>query len=156
MIIELKQWDKCKESDGINEVSTFIGGAEQDKLHPSVQVNQYRTYLEDCHTAFYGSNCISLSSCSYLHNYHFHTDDVIFAPKFESILQESPLFLADDVEKLSNYLIGKLDEGDGEVVLAKIEKSKYRPSKKLMQHVSNIILNKPEYVLLDEQSNYLR
>jgi len=41
--------------------------------------------------------------------------------------------------------------GDGLTVLAQIEQSRYRPSKNLMQHVSNVIANKPEYLLLDEQ-----
>ncbi|MFH1087915.1 MAG: DUF2075 domain-containing protein [Chloroflexota bacterium] len=36
-------------------------------------------------------------------------------------------------------------------MLRRIEESKYRPSKKLMDHVGEIIRNKKEYVLLDEQ-----
>ena len=35
--------------------------------------------------------------------------------------------------------------------LKKIEDSKYRPSKKLMDHVGNVIKGKSEYILLDEQ-----
>ncbi|MFH1227267.1 MAG: DNA/RNA helicase domain-containing protein [Planctomycetota bacterium] len=36
-------------------------------------------------------------------------------------------------------------------MLQRIEQSKYRPSKKLMDHVGNIIKGKSEYILLDEQ-----
>jgi len=36
-------------------------------------------------------------------------------------------------------------------VLQRVEQSEYRPSKKLMQHVGNIIKGKSEYILLDEQ-----
>ena len=36
-------------------------------------------------------------------------------------------------------------------VFKRIEESKYRPSKKLMDHVGNVIKGKPEYILLDEQ-----
>jgi uncharacterized protein len=151
VIIELKQWDKCNESDAPNEVMTFVGGAKRDVLHPSVQVGQYKMYLEDTHTAFYEDNPVNLSACSYLHNYNYYKEDVIFAPKFKSILSEVPLFTADNVESLSNYLINKLDQGDGLEVLARIEESKYRPSKKLMDHVGNVIKGKPEYILLDEQ-----
>jgi hypothetical protein len=32
-----------------------------------------------------------------------------------------------------------------------VEQSKYRPSKKLLDHVAKLIKGKPEYVLLDEQ-----
>jgi hypothetical protein len=151
IIIELKQWDHCTESDAPNEVMAFVGGAKRDLLHPSVQVGQYKMYLEDTHTAFYEDDAVKLFACSYLHNYHFDRNDVIFAPKFNSILSEVPLFTGDDVEHLSNYLINKLDQGNGLDVLARIEQSKFRPSKKLMDHVGNVIKGKPEYILLDEQ-----
>ena len=52
VIIELKQWDKCEAADGDNEVLTWLGGAKREVLHPSVQVGQYKMYLEDNHTAF--------------------------------------------------------------------------------------------------------
>ena len=45
----------------------------------------------------------------------------------------------------------KLEGGNGIDVLNRIENSKYRPSKKLMDHVGNIIKNNSEYILLDEQ-----
>jgi DUF2075 family protein len=151
VIIELKQWDKCFESDAPNEIMTFVGGAQRDVLHPSVQVGQYKMYLEDTHTAFYEDNPVNLAACSYLHNYNFYKEDVIFAPKFQSVLTEIPLFTADDVEILSNYLISKLDQGNGLEVLVRIEQSRYRPSKKLMDHVGNVIHGKSEYILLDEQ-----
>ena len=40
---------------------------------------------------------------------------------------------------------------NGLEVLKKIENGKYKPSKKLMDHVGNLIKGKPEYTLLDEQ-----
>lgn len=70
VIIELKQWDKCQESNGRNEVMTLLCGEIRDILHPSVQVGQYQMYLEDTHTAFYeGETPVKLGSCAYLHNY---------------------------------------------------------------------------------------
>jgi hypothetical protein len=152
VIIELKQWDKCEETDGDNEVLTWIGGAKREVLHPSVQVGQYKMYLEDTHTAFNSeTEPINLTACTYLHNYNYYSEDVIFSNKFKQTLEKCPLFTADDVEKLKDYLVCKLINGDGLSVLKKVEESKYRPSKKLMDHVGNIIKNKSEYVLLDEQ-----
>jgi DUF2075 family protein len=152
VIIELKQWDRCKEANGENEVTTWVGGAEREVLHPSVQVGQYLKYLQDTHTAFYsGSNPILLSACSYLHNYNYFPDDVIFSNKFQQALSEQPLFTADDVNKLNGYLISRLVSGEGHEVLKLIEESKYRPSKKLMDHVGNLIKGNSEYILLDEQ-----
>ncbi|HVB12984.1 MAG TPA: DUF2075 domain-containing protein [Nitrososphaerales archaeon] len=151
VIIELKQWDKCQEAPGENEVMTWVGG-NREVLHPSVQVGQYQMYLEDTHTAFHeGANPIALNACTYLHNYSYYPGDVLFAEKFEQALEKWPLFAADDVKKLEGYLIPKLRHGSGIDVLKRIEESKYRPSKKLMEHVDGVIRGKKEYILLDEQ-----
>ena len=44
-----------------------------------------------------------------------------------------------------------MERGEGIDVLRRVEESKYRPSKKLMDHVGNMIKGKSEYILLDEQ-----
>ncbi len=151
VIIELKQWDRCQHSTGKNEVITWVGGM-RELLHPSVQVRQYKRYLEDTHTAFYEEpDPVILNACAYLHNYNVYSEDVLFSEKFAEALLSSPLFTADDVKKLSKYLTSKLELGSGIDVLKRIEESKYRPSKKLMDHVGNVIRGIPEYVLLDEQ-----
>jgi len=151
VIVELKQWDKCEHSNGENEVMTWVGGAKRDVLHPSAQVGQYQMYLQDTHTAFYEEDYIRLSSCSYLHNYNYYSDDQIFSPKFKTLIEKYPVFTADDVNKLKKFLLNKLSKGDGLEILSKVEESKYRPSKKLMDHVGNTIKGKSEYVLLDNQ-----
>jgi DUF2075 family protein/phage repressor protein C with HTH and peptisase S24 domain/DNA replication protein DnaC len=152
VIIELKQWDHCEEADGTNEVLTWVGGGKREILHPSVQVGNYQMWLKDTHTAFYeGLDPIELNACTYLHNYNYYEDDVLLAKKFEEVVAKYPLFTADDVDNLSNYLIGRLENGEGIDVLKRVEESKYRPSKKLMEHVSNIIKGNSEYILLDEQ-----
>lgn len=152
VIVELKQWDKCRESDGDNEVLTWVGGHERDVLHPSVQVGRYKTYLEDVHTAFYDEvSPITLNACAYLHNYNRYEEDIIFSPKFKDFLVTYPVFTADDTHDLSNYLIDKLKRGQGIDVLKRIEQSRLRPSKCLMDHVGNVIRGEPEYILLDEQ-----
>lgn len=152
VIIELKQWDKCEEAAGENEVLTFVGGAKREVLHPSVQVGQYKMYLEDTHTAFNESDDhVVLHACTYLHNYNYYSEDVIYASKYKIALDNFPLFSADDVTKFKEYLVCKLENGNGREILKKIEESRYKPSKKLMDHVGNIIKGKSEYVLLDEQ-----
>ncbi len=152
VIVELKQWEKCEGSDGDNEVTTWLNGRKRDVLHPSVQVGQYKLYLQDTHTAFYaGSNPVNLNACTYLHNYSHDAHDVIFDDKFTPSLERFPLFTADDVDRMIDYLRIRLRNGQGSDVLNRVEKSKYRPCKKLMDHVGNLIKNKKEYVLLDEQ-----
>lgn len=150
-IIELKQWEQCEESGGSNEVVTWIGGKKRDVLHPSAQVRQYKTYLQDCHTAFSTTKSPGLHACSYLHNYPYNESDVLFSAKFSSLLKDFPAFTADDVDALINFLRPKLYRGDDGDILQKIENSQYRASKKLLDHVASVIKGKAEYVLLDEQ-----
>ena len=152
IIIELKQWSQCGPAHGENLVSTWLGGAERDVLHPSAQVGQYHRYLEDAHTAFYeGDSPVSLQSCAYLHNYTPAEPDHLFADRFTRILEAYPVFTADDFTTITGFLQDRLESGAGRSVLERIEQSRYRPSKKLMDHVGNMIKGKEEYVLLDEQ-----
>ncbi|PYT87360.1 MAG: peptidase S24 [Acidobacteria bacterium] len=151
VIIELKQWSGCRGASGKNEVATFVGGNVRDVLHPSVQVGQYMTYLTDCHTAFQGAGGISAHACSYLHNYTPIEDDPLFLPQFAEQIRRSPVFTADHVPRLTAFLDERIHGADSGEVSAKVEQSKYRPSKKLLDHVAKLIKGKPEYVLLDEQ-----
>src|SRR2546427_1683567 len=152
VIIELKQWESCKGTDGEREVLTWVGGHEREVLHPSVQAGQYRTWLGDVHTAFYAEpDPVILNACAYLHNYRGHAEDPLFSEKFRETLESTPSFTGQDVPKLEEYLVSRLEKGEGLEVLRRIEESTYRPSKKLMDHVANVIKGKPEYVLLDDQ-----
>jgi DUF2075 family protein len=152
VIIELKQWGGANEAIGERMVSAWIGGSEREVLHPSAQVGQYRMYLEDTHTAFYeGPKPIALAACSYLHNYHPEADDVLLSETFRPLLAQNPLFSGDDVGGLKDFLVTRLEAGGGLSVLRRVEESRYRPSKKLMDYVGGVIKGKKEYVLLDEQ-----
>jgi len=151
VIIELKQWSGCKGASGKNEVATFVGGNVRDVLHPSVQVGQYMMYMTDCHTAFQGENGISAHACSYLHNYSATKDDPLFVPQFKEQVDRFPVFTADHVSELTAFLDERIHGSDGGSITAMVEQSKYRPSKKLLDHVAKLIKGKPEYVLLDEQ-----
>ena len=151
VIIELKQWSGCKQASGKNEVSTFVGGNLRDVLHPAVQVGQYMMYLTDCHTAFQGPDAILASACSYLHNYNLIKDDPLFSDNFSEQLGRWPVFTSDHVAELSAFLDSHIKNGDGGHLASLVEKSKYRPNKKLLDHVSAVVKGKPQYVLLDEQ-----
>lgn len=152
VLLELKQWDKCGAAAGENLVSTWVGGAERDVLHPSAQVGQYQQYLSENHTAFYEEpKPVQLKSCAYLHNYYSEDKDPLFSESFDSLLKKYPSFTADDVLELKDFLSTSLTGGMGLPVLQRIEQSRYKPSKKLMDHVSNMIKGNKEYILLDEQ-----
>lgn len=151
VIVELKQWSGCEGAAGRNVVSTFVGGAIRDVLHPSVQVGQYLSYLEDCHTAFQGEGSIALHACAYLHNYSPRSDDPLFLDHFTEQVARCPIFASDDVPRLSSFLKHRIPLGDDCELVARVERSKYRPSRKLLDHVAKVIEGRSEYVLLDEQ-----
>lgn len=151
MIVELKQWEECEPTDG-ELILTRTGGAKRDVLHPSVQVGGYRNYLADSHTAFHlDPDPVGLVACSYLHNYMFQESDALLDAKFEPWLKEFPIFSADDSEKLIDDLRLRVGAGDGMGILDRLERSEYRPSRKLLEHVSRIVDGRREYVLLDDQ-----
>ena len=151
VVIELKQWSGCKGASGKNEVATFVGGNVRDVLHPAVQVGQYLTYLTDCHTAFQGEKAVSAHACAYLHNYSPVKDDPLFSAQFAEQVARFPVFTGDDVAVFTSFLEAKVRGADSGAVAATVEQSKYRASKKLLQHVAELIKGMPEYVLLDEQ-----
>jgi hypothetical protein len=151
VVVELKQWEGCSGASGKNEVSTFLAGKVRDVLHPAAQVGQYMSYLADCHSAFQGENAIDLQACSYLHNYSPIKDDPLFSSQFSEQIARCPVFTADDVPQLTTFLKENIPVGDAGSISARVEKSKYRASKKLLDHVAQVIKGKPEYILLDEQ-----
>lgn len=150
VLVELKQWERCDVADG-DYVVTWIGGGNRDVLHPSAQCDHYRAYLQDSHEAFYGPSAVTLDACSYLHNYGLVHEDVLLDLKYEGFLRNTPLFSKDQVSELASYLQKRLERGDGNPVLDRIMRSRYRPSRRLMEHVGGVIRHKKEYVLLDEQ-----
>jgi hypothetical protein len=152
-IIELKQWSRSRGSDGERLVSTILGGAWVETLHPSAQALQYSRYLTDNHTAFYeGPQPIQLRACSFLHNYEPEDHDALHEPRFADLIRKCPVFCQDDVPDLSHFLRRGLTGGDGEEVMRRIEQGKYRPSRKLLEHVKQVIRREPAYTLLDEQA----
>src|SRR5262245_24948236 len=152
VIVELKQWERSEPTEPEKIVRCWVGGRQRDVLHPSVQVGQYRQYLEDTHAAFHeGPRPVRLSACSYLHNYLPTATDPILAPKFAEALRTNPLFDADGAESLGTYLSDRLANGNGRPVLQRVEDSRFRPSRKLMDYVAETIKSRSPWILLDEQ-----
>lgn len=150
VIIELKQWEQCVAGYS-DKVITWVGGGNREILHPSVQVGQYKEYLEENHTAFYENNPVKLDACTYLHNYVLLAKDSILNAQFDDWLKRYQLFAGGDVNKLSQFLKLRLTLGKGLAVMERIQKSKYGPSKKLLQQISKVIKGNSRYILLDEQ-----
>lgn len=152
VIVELKQWSTSEIGSSHDLLRTWVGGNHRDVLHPSVQVNQYRRYLEDMHIVFHeAQDRISLDACAYLHNYVPSVADPLFDEKSSAVRGLAPVFTSGDLSRLARHLFERVGGGDGERVLERVAKSRYRPAKKLLSHVSMVIREEPAFVLLDEQ-----
>lgn len=151
VIVELKQWDKSELGSTSELLRTWIGGDNRDVLHPAVQVNQYRRYLIDMHEAFQGDDRITLDACAFLHNYQPQEADALFDACSSAVRRIAPVFTGSDTTLLANHLVERLGKGGGEAVLQRVSASRYRPAKKLLAHVAQVIREEPAFVLLDEQ-----
>lgn len=152
VIVELKQWSTSTLGSSGDLLKTWVGGNHRDVLHPSVQANQYRRYLEDMHEVFHATeDKVALEACAYLHNYRPVSNDALFDDRSESVRNLAPIFTSGDVPLLARHLSHRLSHGEGERVMGRLAKSRYRPAKKLLAHVSSVIKEEPAFVLLDEQ-----
>lgn len=152
VVVELKQWQTAEAGSGDDLLKTWVGGRHRDVLHPSVQADQYRRYLEDMHSIFQpGDGRVDLGACAYLHNYRPEPGDALFDPRSDAVRQIAPVFTAGDVPRLAQHLVQRLGHGDGERVMDRIARSHYRPAKKLLEHVGQVVKEEPAFVLLDEQ-----
>lgn len=149
-IVELKQWDDAKPTNIPEVVLAWVGGGLRETLHPSVQVGRYRRYLLDTHEAFSDSD-IGLRASAYLHNFPFDEESELFALRHSEALNSDPLFAADRVDDLIEWLRDNLSSGGGITVLDSVINGRFRPHKKLLAHTAKVIKGEPAYVLLDEQ-----
>lgn len=150
VIVELKQWDRVKTSWIDDCVSTFVGHAERDVLHPSAQVGGYQRYLLDTNTAFMHES-IRLDACAYLHNLPTTSAGSLLERRFSAILRDNPVFVREDADGLAEHLEARVGDGDGVRVLESVVRGRFRPSKRLLEHTASVIRREPAYVLLDEQ-----
>jgi hypothetical protein len=151
LIVELKQWETVRPTEGENEVETWIGGENRDVLHPSVQVSRYKEYLKDLHSAFSGEGAPSLSSCVYLHNYRRERAEPLLDSKFSAFLADSPVYLSDQFDALVGRCRSLVGGGDGLPLLERIEAGKEIATRAFLDHVASAIRGTPDFHLLDEQ-----
>lgn len=150
VIVELKQWSDVEESNAEDCVTTWVAGSKKDILHPSRQVGQYEEYLRDMHSVFVRGE-VGLRSCAFLHNLSYDPNSEIFAERHKHVLKQYPAFTGDKQDDLITYMRDHLRAGRGAAVLDQVLKSKFSPSKKLLEHTAEVVQDQKAYVLLDSQ-----
>ena len=150
VVVELKQWQKAEATDKDGVVNTFTGGANRDVAHPSYQAYSYQYMIADMNEEVAKGDILPCS-CAYLHNYYPNNPEPLLEPQYQEYFVRSPVFFADDVGKLRDFLKKHVGNGKGMDTLYRIENGKIRPSKMLIEHVSSLLNGNEEFILLDEQ-----
>ncbi|MFT2722367.1 DNA/RNA helicase domain-containing protein [Deinococcus sp. A31D244] len=155
VIIELKQWEKAV-SSGVEDCVKFGTKDTRLHLHPSRQAAGYAEYLRSVHTAFYNDQSgseefIDLQACSFLHNANDKKCGDLLALEFAQALKDAPLFTGNQRAAFEAYLSEQVGRGEGPAILQRVIDSRYAPSKKLLNHVADMIGGNSVFELLDEQ-----
>ncbi len=152
LLIELKQWTNVTALDiEGNFVETYTGGGMKVVPHPSQQIKGYHNYLLDFVEEFEKEPSLTLTSCSYCHNYSNTDKSGLFNTIYKNILTDYPVYCKEDVVRLAEKIKGLLYSGKGTEVFNRFMMSRIRPSKKLLENVQGIIQNQATFSLLNEQ-----
>jgi uncharacterized protein len=149
--IELKQWDKVTATniEG-NWVETYTGKPDNRVPHPSQQVKGYHDYMIGFVEVFEESS-IGLFGCSYCHNYERKEGEGLHSPFYTEIINQHPIYSANDIIELALRIKGLLGNGGGFDIFNKFMTSPIRPSKKLLDSAAKIVTNNSDFALLNEQ-----
>ncbi|MDD3150760.1 MAG: DUF2075 domain-containing protein [Candidatus Gastranaerophilales bacterium] len=152
VLIELKQWTNVKELEDVgNFVETYVGGKTRVVPHPSQQIKGYEGYLKSFIAEFENTEPLFLFSCVYCHNYLKKENRGIFAPTYNELIKNYPVYTESDTVFLAEKIKRLLDKGNGFEVFNRFMQSSITPSKKLLENVSKIISNEAVFSLLNEQ-----
>ncbi|MEK7635358.1 MAG: DNA/RNA helicase domain-containing protein [Patescibacteria group bacterium] len=152
VLIELKQWTSVKDlEDEGNFVETYTGGNTRIVSHPSQQIKGYEGYLKSFVAEFENKEPLFLFSCAYCHNYLKTGNEGLFAPIYEELIKDYPIYTENDTVFLAEKIKKLLAKGDGFEVFNRFMQSPITPSKKLLESVSKIISNEAVFSLLNEQ-----
>ena len=148
IIVELKQWSEVTETCKDAIVETFVGGAVRQVTHPSYQAWTYAALIRDFNADVQDGN-IAIRPCAYLHN--CLDSAAVKSPFYDEHLSRAPVFVRDDVERLSSFLKKYVRYGDTSQILYKIDHGRLRPSKNLADHLSSLLQGNREFEMIDDQ-----
>lgn len=153
VLMELKQWSNNNVEDAEAEGNVIVdyGKFRKEQAHPALQVQGYHIDLKDFLKIFEEKNPPELSSCVYAHNYSGEGESVLFSPKFLEVIKSFPVFAKENAVDLGRYLKERLQNGDGKLVFERFAGSAFRPSKKLLDHTSEMINKQQIFNLIDDQ-----
>ena len=150
LIVELKQWEKAFATDRDGVVNTFLSNGYREVVHPSYQAFSYKKYISEMNEAV-AKNEIAVWACAYLHNYYRSSPEPLLSDRYEAAIGEAPIFFADQVEKLERFVASHVEMGRGMEIIHTLDNGTIRPSRKLVDSITDIFGGNDVYTLIDEQ-----
>lgn len=153
VLLELKQWSKDKVYESTNEGNVIIdyGRFREERPHPSLQVQGYYFHLKDFLKIFEDQDAPKINPGVYVHNYSRVGENLLFSPKFAELIKSFPIFAKEDSLELAKFLEERLKGGGGKLLYERFANSPIGPSKKLLDHTSEMINKRQIFNLIDEQ-----
>ena len=153
VILELKQWsnENVLEANSEGNVIVDYGAFRKEQPHPSLQVQGYYFHLKDFIKIFSDVDVPTLSASTYAHNYSKSGNNILYSKQFSSINKEFPLYSKEDSIQLAEYLKNRLRGGAGQLIFERFTNSPIGPTKKLLDHTSQMINKQQIFNLIDEQ-----
>jgi DUF2075 family protein len=149
-IIELKQWEHAARTNKDGIVVTRFGSGDKECPHPSYQAWSYASLLQNFNEAVFEGQ-VDLFPCAYLHNCGDSADltDSFYA----DYLERAPVFCkgAHERTRLRECIRSRIERGDGNRILQRIDGAPIRPAKQLIEALSGMLAGNPEFVLIDDQ-----
>lgn len=150
VVVELKQWEKCKATSRENVVNAFTGGADRDVAHPSQQAYSYAKLIENFNESIQEEH-IEMNPCAYLHNYEYRYRNQICHDNYKEIIKLAPVFLMEDAAALREFIVKYVNKPSNKNLFEIIDYGKLKPSKSLQTAVGSILNGNKEFELIDEQ-----
>ena len=150
IVIEFKRWNNAKvvtDRDDMVEVKAY--GIVP---HPSYQALSYTKVIKNFYAAA-EENKMDIYPCSCLHRYEKTENDAITNDQYKNLLEESPIFLNGENDKLKDFINRYIKYGDNKETLYILEEGGIKPSKQLQDNILNMLKGKEEFSMIDLQKD---
>lgn len=148
VIVELKQWTLVQPSELGDCVRTAVGRGMRDVPHPSFQSYSYARQLLDFYEVI-DLESIGVHSCAYIHNCDNSSVLVDAGPSY--YVSRAPVFLRGQHRELRQHIAARVVTGPGVDLLRRVDESRIRPAKQLVEALGSMLDGNEEFVLVDEQ-----
>jgi len=147
LVVELKQWTQaCLEDE--DAINVLAHGNEH--VHPSRQALDYAGYLSSYHSAFVDES-IRARPMAWCHDLSPDGALALRDARFDELLEVSPLFTGDDRTPLAEHLNERLAGGHGRDLMQAVTGGGFKPSKQVIESLSDVLRREDEWHLLDAQ-----